>query len=239
MDYFVLVVFFILLMMLPLAVLMEISITLFYMPFLGFFFMYLRNAGMPFSYIYKHRTIHATPWKKHIAQAFEISAILTALFILVYSFIYFFKLTHINLTLTEFIYIFIFIFLATVIERKETVKVRISPERLNICYYEKATRYNRYSHLNINIKGIKNIERVYFPEFYIDFDKNLTNKQLNGTYSYVITCSLERAVDGIDITLHRTLFMTKRLPLSSSVMKNSSINSSQRMRPESGRGLTQ
>ena len=42
----------------------------------------------------------------------------------------------------------------------------------------------------IHVNEIKNIERVRFPEFYADFDKNLTNRKLDGIYSYVITSEI-------------------------------------------------
>ena len=67
------------------------------------------------------------------------------------------------------------------------------------------------------------------------------NKQHFVAYSemdHEIDQGLHRGLKNIRLSLHRTLFMTKHLPLRASVEKNS-INSSQRMRPKSRLGLIQ
>ena len=42
-----------------------------------FFMFYVYYEAMPFGYIYKHKTIYATPWKEHIAKAFIMAAFVT------------------------------------------------------------------------------------------------------------------------------------------------------------------
>ena len=169
------------------------------------FLLHVYYEGLPFESIYKHKTLYIEPWKKDLPATFKMLAILTA-FVLLFWFPINIFLTSLSEALVKMKQMVIGAFpliLLCFLRDKEKIKIRISPEKLNIYYSDVYKRHKAqwYFYLRIHVNEIKNIERIHFPEFYTDFDKNLTNRKLDGIYNYVITCSHESAVDGIDITL--------------------------------------
>ena len=151
-----------------------------------------RYEGIPFKSIYKHKTIYVKPWEESLLDTYIDFTIIT----LVLSVAFFYS-QHMNAV------IIILLLSIGFYGRKAIVKIRISPKKLAINYFDAETRikWQRYIHIRIHIEDIKNIERIHFLKFYADFDESLTNRKLDGTYSYVITCSYESAKEGIDITL--------------------------------------
>ena len=174
------------------------------------FLSYVYYEGMPFESIYKHKTTHITPWQEllPIASKFWAIVIPSGLLLGFIRLKYFEQRSSNEILLSMIIgvvFCLIYMVLLTFGARKEWIKIRISPDILIIHYLDlrKATRVRQFFNLKIYIKDIENIERVYFPDFFTDVmdNKPRLNRQLDGTYNYVITCSHESAVDGIDITL--------------------------------------
>ena len=172
---------------------------------------YLYYEGMPFKYIYKRKTVYIEPWKILLPPAFIYWAYLTisGSVLAVFYFMYI-KKWPLSKTLILIIFYVVFCSIVQIFgalcARNTWIKIRISWEKLIIHYYDlrKSDRMKRYFKLKINTKNIKSIERVSFPNFYDNFDKNYINRQLDETYSYVIRCNMsqpEKTADGIDITL--------------------------------------
>ena len=168
---------------------------------------YLYYEGMPFTYIYKRKTVYITPWKDLLSYWLYIIPIAIPLCILLKI------ITKDQMPLYEALYVgavngvvgsFIAIHLIILGCRKGWVKVRISFDKLIIHYYDlqKWNRVHQYYKLKVNTEDIKNIEYIYIPDLLMD-NKIRVNRQLDETYNVTVSSydNPERATDGIDITL--------------------------------------